>query len=914
MRRNPWLVSVVILGLVGTAGCSMATVETSPTAGAEADKDESPFKAWDEVLKDTEAIDGFLTVHRKRDNTVYLEVPESMLDKDFGMTLHIGRGAGVFNLHQGLPLSAPGEPDWASARLMRLQRTGDRIVLQHRNPRFTADENTPLGRSVEGNVAHSVVVAWDIESRHDSTGNVLVDITKFLVSDYAYLGERLRPYFNDRPASLDGERSHVDRIQGFPTNVEIDAMLTYKSTNLASFGGEGVPDVRSIPVGVRYSLFALPEDPMRVRYADDRIGHFLDARKDFSRDQEATQYVHIVRRWRLEKKDPSAEMSEPVEPIVFYIDHSVPERYRPYVRRGIEAWNGAFEQAGFINAIEARDAPDAPDWSAEDIRYSAVRWTAAHQMGYAIGPSQSDPRTGEQLNGDVLISAGFVGGWIRVYQRLANPGSTATEPISDLAALIREREQLDSQVLGFDSWQSAYLCYAQVGKAHQLGFQHLALLGLSALDPGADIPEEYLGDAITDLILHEVGHVLGLRHNFKSSSGVPTDRLHDTSFTGTNGVSLSVMDYTPVNLAVDPEDQGHYWNVVAGSYDRWAIQYAYSTIYEQSADGPLVTSGTPAGSSEAELNGLRKIAAQAADPMHTYGTDEDNWLGAFAVDPLSSAWELGSDHIAYARSRARIVEKIMPGIESRIIEDGEAYQRLRSAVTSLMFERFNSTFPVIKYVGGAYVARDHRGDPGQRPAFTPVSADRQREAVQLVVEEMFAEDAFEFDAELMNKLLPNRWLHWGESPSTILQFPVLGNMVAIHASLLGSLLTPPRLARMLDQEALADRPSDAYTVAEMFSTLTGAIWTELGSGASARTTDGVRRNLQRIYTDQLAALANSRAVPGDASALARLELSELSRRLGRALAQARVDRATRAHLAETKARVDRTLEASLVLD
>lgn len=908
MGVKRWGMMMAFLGLSVTAGCATANLETDPRGGgdSEAENGDKSFKPWDEVLKDTEAIDGFLTLHRKRDNTVYLEVSESMLDKDFGMIMHISRGAGVFNLHQGLPLSG--------AQLMRLQRVGDKIILQHRNARFTADEGSPMRVSVEGNIAHSIVAAWDIKSEHDSTDNVLVDITKFLLSDYAQFGRRLRPYYNDHAASLDSDRSYVDVIQGFPNNVEIDVMLTYKSSENPSFGGEGIPDVRSVPIGVRYSIFALPEDPMPVRYADDRVGHFLDARKNFSRDKEATLYERIVRRWRLDKADPTAEMSEPVAPIVFYIDHSVPEEYRPYVRRGIEAWNGAFEQAGFINAVVARDAPDDPDWNAEDIRYSVVRWTAAHQMGYAIGPSQSDPRTGEQLNGDVLISSAFMNGWVWTYQRLANPGDASAVPMSDLAALIRTRLQLDSQILDLDPWQVAYLCYAEIGKAHQLGFQHAALLGLGVLDPADEVPEEYIGDAIIDLVLHEVGHVLGLRHNFKSSSGVPTERLHDKEFTGRNGVSLSVMDYTPVNISVDPEHQGHYWNVTAGSYDRWAIQYAYSTIYEQDAAGPLITSGTPAGSPEAELNGLRKIAAQAADPMHTYGTDEDNWLGSFAVDPLTSAWDLGSDHIAYARSRARIVEKIMPTIETRVLDDGDGYQRLRSAVTSLMFERFNSTLPVIKYVGGAYVARDHLGDPNQRPAFTPVTAEKQREAVQLIVESMLAEEAFEFDADLLNKLLPNRWSHWGESPSTILQFPVLSNMQAIHGSLLGGLLTPPRLARMLDQEALAEPGSDTYTVAELFGTLTGAVWSELGSGSNARSTAAVRRNLQRIYTDQLAALALSRAVPGDASALARLELTDLSRRLGSALGRARVDRVTRAHLTETRARVDRTLDASIVLD
>ena len=892
------------------AGCAKAGPDTDPRNG---DDEDQPFEPWEEVLEDTEAFAGFLTLHRKRDNTVYLEIPESQLDTDFGMTMHVGQGAGVFNVHRGLPLSG--------AQLMRLRRVGDRVLLEHRNVRFTADEGTPMRVSVEGNTAHSIVAAWDIESQHDSTNNVLVDVTEFLVSDYADFARRLESYYDDKTPSLDAERSYVDRIQAFPENVEIDAMLTYESKTPPAFGGEGIPDARSVPVGIRYSMYALPDEPMRMRQADDRVGHFLDAVKDFSRDQEDDLYVQIVRRWRLEKRNPGAEVSEPVAPIVFYIDHSVPEPYRKYVRQGIEAWNGAFEQAGFRNAIEARDAPDDSTWSAEDIRYSAVRWTAAHQMGYAIGPSQSDPRTGEQLNGDVLISQSFMQGWIWNYERLGNPGAAAesgaesgAEPISELAAMIAARGGLDRQALSLDPWQLAHMCFAEVGKAHQLGFQHAALLGLGMLDRGRDVPEQYIGDAIIDLVLHEVGHVLGLRHNFKSSSGTPSDRLHDTSFTGRHGVSLSVMDYTPVNIAPDPDDQGHYWNVVAGSYDRWAIQYAYSVIYEQPADGQLATSGTPAASSEAELNGLRKIAAQASDPMHTYGTDEDNWLGAYAVDPLSSAWELGSDHIAYARSRAEVVEKVMPTIEERMMEDGEGYQRLRNAVNSLIFERLNATLPLVKYVGGAYVARDHRGDPDERAAFTPVTPERQREAVDLIARSMLAENAFEFDADLLNRLLPNRWSHWGQSPATILQFPVLSNMQAVHGSLVSGLMTPPRLARMLDREALAAAGEDVYTVSQLFGTLTGTVWSELGRGADARNSTPIRRNLQRIYTDQLAALALAEAAPGDASALARLELSELSVRLDRALSGARIDRSTRAHLAETRARVDRVLEATLVID
>jgi len=196
---------LAFMGLFAMIGCATANVETDPRAGGDskADKDDEPFEPWADVLKDTEATDGFFTLHRKRDNTVYLEVPESMLDKDFGMIMHISRGAGVFNVHQGLPLSG--------AQLMRLQRVGDKIIFQHRNTRFTADEDSPMRLSVEGNLAHSIVAAWDIESEHDSTENVLVDITKFLISDYAQFGQRLRPYYNDHAASLDSDRSYERR-------------------------------------------------------------------------------------------------------------------------------------------------------------------------------------------------------------------------------------------------------------------------------------------------------------------------------------------------------------------------------------------------------------------------------------------------------------------------------------------------------------------------------------------------------------------------------------------------------------------------------------------------------------------------------------------------------------------------------
>ncbi len=867
----------------GQAGASSAAAAQK----AAAEKEDDPFEPWDETLEDTEEIEGFITLHRKRDGTLYAELPPEQLGEDFGMMMHISQGAGVFNLHDGLYLSG--------TRLMRFRRVGDAIHLVHRNARFTADDGSPMQYSLEGNTAHSVVGAFDIESRNEETKHVLVDVTGFFASDYAGIGEQIKFYFNQKPAQFDKAKSHVAQVMGFPENVEIDAALTYKGAEAPSYGGAAIPDYRAIPVGVRYSLFALPEEPMQPRWADDRVGYFTTAMKDFSRDQQADPYLRYVQRWRLEPSDAGAaaqgERVEPEEPIVYYIDRSVPEEYRPYVRQGIEAWNKAFEAAGYENAVVAKEAPDDSTWSAEDVRYSTVRWTAAHQMGYAIGPSQVDPRTGEILNADILISSTFVRGWASEFQELTPEAMTSgLHPGEEL------RRTMPPQLAG-------RLCIAERGKAHQLGLQRAVLAGRGLLGSDGAMPEEFLGSAIRDLVMHEVGHTLGLRHNFKASSAIPHERLNDEAYTREHGLSLSVMDYAPVNIAVDADAQGHYWNQEVGSYDEWAITYGYTPLPNEAA------------SPEAQRPALAEIARQGSDPLHTYATDEDTHLGPYAVDPLSNTWELGSDPLQFAADRAALVRKVGPLMDERLIDEGERYHRLREATTGLIFERYIALLPVTKMVGGMYMVRDHKGDPGARAPFTPVPAERQRAAVQLLIEEAFAAGAFEFDAERLNKLAPDRHRHWGSGWSLQLAFPAHAYVGSVQQGLLNNLLHPARLQRMADGALHVPSGEDTYRPSELLQTLTGAIWSDLDAGSS---TDSFRRNLQRAYTDHLIRLMlevsggpQEIAVPEHVRSLARLELTTLSEDIARALGGGGLDRDTQAHLAETKARIDRALDASL---
>lgn len=883
-----------------TTGQATASTQDSTSGQKGSDKDKKePFKPWDEAVKDTRAIDGFLTFRLKRDNTLFLELRPAQLGMEFGMIMHYSRGIGGFNVFDGLYLD--------DTHLLRFERRGDQVYLVRVNPRFTATPGSPMRISMEENVGHSILAAFKVESEHDTTKSVLVDVTSFFVSDYADVARWIKVYYGNKSVSYDKARSYVDKVMGFPKNVEVDATLTFQASDFPILGGESISDYRSVPLGIRYSLFVLPQIPMQRRLADDRIGLFLDAQRDFSRDRDESTFVRYVTRWRLEKKDHSNELSEPVQPIVYYVDHTVPVEYRRYVREGIEAWNKAFEAAGFKNAIVARDAPDDSTWSAEDVRYSTVRWTAAHRMGYAIGPSQTDPRTGEILNADILVSWSFVQGWLYEWQELAGPDAL----IRRYREALRIQRELPPSI-------AQHICYAAFGMQHQLGVQHAMLVGLGMLDGGQALPEEYLGDAIRDLIMHEVGHTLGLRHNFKASSGIPRERLNDTTFTAQHGLTLSVMDYGAVNVAVDPTKQGFFWNKGVGTYDKWTIRYGYTPIYAHSAAGSLPGAGELVANPEDELAALQKIAGRASEPLHTYGTDEDNWLGPYAVDPHSSAWDLGSSPVGYATDRIGVIERVLPMLEHRLIGEGEGYQRLRGATTGLLFERFLAMLPVTKVVGGMSVSRAHKGDPRGQPPFTPLPAAEQRAAVQLLADKVFAEGALQIEPSYLNKLAPSRWAHWGVPFFTVpVDYPIHSYVAFVQLALLNELVSPPRLARMIDNEVRVARDAEPYRMSDLLGTLTTVIWSELGaSPTQARPIDSFRRNLQRGFIQEFTFLLqpNTIGVPEDARSIVRYELTRLAERIAAVLeSPLSLDTTTRAHLAESKARIDQALAVTLTI-
>lgn len=846
------------------------TAAASANRASAAAKPTSPFKKWADVTKDTRAIPGFFNLHLKRDQSLLLEVQPDQLDKDFGFISHYSKGTGVFNIHDGLSLTG--------TRLMRFRRVGDQIYLVHVNTRFTADEGTPLRTSLDDNVGHSIIGSFKIESEHESTKALLINFSNFIVSDYMKLSDRIKPYFRNRPVGFDKSRSYVEHAMSFPKNTEIDALLTYKPNGSPITTSAGVSDVSSVPVGVRYSFFELPDVPMAPRMSDDRVGFFMDAHRDFSKDKQIDQMVRYVNRWRLEKKDPTAEVSDPVQPIVYYIDRTVPHEYRRWVKEGIEGWQKAFEAAGFSNAIIAKEAPeDDSTWSAEDMRYSTVRWSAAHQMGYAIGPSQKDPRSGEILNADILLSSVFMSGWGDEWQELVGPNGMLTR-----------MEEMEQKIALMGPHEHSHLCMAAFGKQFEMGLMKATLMADGLLTPVGSVPEDYYGPALRDLVLHEVGHTLGMRHNYRGSGAIPHERLNDEAFTREHGISLSVMDYAGTNINPNRAEQGHYVNMEVGSYDVWAISYAYT---------PDDTKAT-------------EIARQAADPMHAYNTDLDAFIGGRAIDPLSSAWDLSDDPMAYATDQRQLAKQIYPVIEDRLIADNGRYSRTRGALNGLLFAMYRQLTTVAKVVGGSHYARDHKGDPNGRMPLTPVPGAEQREAVNFILSNALNTDDLPFDAETLNKAAPSRFDDWNESFAGRYDVAVYEAVQSFQMNALGSLTDRHRLSRMINADT---RQNDAYTVSELFESISSAVYGDLTG------LDRFQRNLQLAYANHLSGIMNNLRpssfvpnAPPEAQALARLELTDLGTRIDAAMSYASNDRLSRAHLLELKARVDAAFDIDSV--
>jgi hypothetical protein len=451
-------------------------------------------------------------------------------------------------------------------------------------------------------------------------------------------------------------------------------------------------------------------------------------------------------------------------------------------------------------------------------------------------------------------------------------------------------------------------------------------IGLAAMADAARAPgkasdkasDELIGQAIKHVTMHEVGHTLGLRHNFKASTMLKNEQLHDTNITRKQGLVGSVMDYSPVNIAPKGVKQGDYFSQVLGPYDYWAIEYAYKPI---------------TGNQEEELG---KIAAKIAQPGHEYGTDEDLYLNS---DPDINVWDLGADPMKFGQERMLLAEELLKDLHNKIVDKGEGYQRARVALGLLLRQYGDAAQLTVQHVGGEYAHRDHKEDPNARDPLVPVPGAKQRDALKFLQEHILSDKSFQFSPQLLRKLGVERWMHWGAGLSST-DYSLYDRILGIQRIVLRHLLDPSTLNRVQNNSLKAEKEEKPLQIAEIFRSLTDGIWNETGNGPSQ---DGkrsvassvIRRNLQREHVKDLSSLVLGKrtgsgrvsffddefgpsfgggaGAPPDARSLARMHLREVGKKIETVLNDkgANVDETTRAHLEECQERITKVLNASM---
>lgn len=895
------MVRILFPVVLAVAGAGLAYGQQQP---------EKKFEDFDKVTKGAKEYEGLFRLHHK-DEHLYAELLPQQLDKPFLCPIAIARGMGL----GGFTLNF--DEQW----VLVFKRVGDKVHLVRRNVRYQAKKDSPVAVAVETTYTDSVLMALKIHSIHPQRQSVLIDLNDIFMTDFAQL----------RLGSFDAGRSTWFKIKSFPRNVELEVAAVFSGRD---FGlDDSVIDSRGQTVVMHYGLTPLPEDGYQPRYADDRVGYFLSAVKDYSTDSRDTAFVRRVNRWRLERADNDPKnkdrLSAPKKKIVFWIEKSVPDEYRAFVREGILEWNKAFEKIGFRDAIEVRQQENE-DFDPEDVNYNTFRWVA-NGGAFAMGPSRANPLTGEILDADIIFDADMIRFFKREYRVFTPSGQAAVlqEPLG-LSMATREawglpqfrapstqyavpstqseenggwndRLPLSTQHAAFGAGEALRtplwavrqgVCQCCAFKRHELA---LGAMVAAAREPGGKVPDEMIGQAIKEIVMHEVGHTLGLRHNFKASTMLKNEQLHDTAVTRKTGLG-SVMDYAPVNLAPKGVKQGDYFTTTIGPYDYWAIEYAYRPL-----------SGGPDG----ELEELGKIAARGAAPGHDYGTDEDLFT---TEDPLVNAWDLGNDPMKFALDRMLLAEEMMKGLADRVVEKGEGYQRARQSFGMLLGQYANAAFLMSRYVGGAHVHRDHRGDPDGRDPFVPVPAARQREALKLLSDNLLTDKPFQFPPELLRKLAADRWWHWGNESMIFssVDVPLYEMILRIQRIALLNLLRAETLAR-IQNNALKANGDEPLQVADIFRSLTDGIWADVSPKAAKPANPVVRRNLQREHLKQLGELVLSSRVPPDARSLARFHLRDIDRRIDAVLNDKKLtlDDTARAHLEECHERIGKVLSAGL---
>ncbi|MBN2592858.1 MAG: zinc-dependent metalloprotease [Sedimentisphaerales bacterium] len=947
--------TLLILAIIITMLTSVVTsAEKPPSEKPAAPKPKPEFPPLDQVLKDYEKVistaDGQRSLYeiwtREKDGQMMAAIPSGYISKSkkFFIALTIASGEDFAGLQAG-------------DMYVYWERYDKRLALIEPNIRVKSTGDQESKSSVERLFTDRVILDVPIETM--SGGSPVIDMDELLIG-------QANKFFGPRVRISNPRLIKIKKAKAFPMNVELAFEVPTEDGRLQT---------------LHYSISEISGTAgYKPRKADERIGYFTTGYQDFGQFKDTETMVRYINRWHLEKADPKLKISPPKDPIVFYIEHTTPVRYRRWVREGLLFWNKAFENVGISNAIEVYYQDERSgahmEKDSEDVRYNFIRWLS-NNRGTAIGPSRVHPETGQILDADIILTDGWIRHFWTNYHEIMpeiamegmNPETLAwlqdhpnwdprirLAPPAQREYIMQEltkhghlpygghpMTQVNPDLIGDDEYDGLIgrtsqvngLCTLARGKAFDVAMfrMYLALMADEGEEGGGQdedkdkekdkekekekkkedekekepmidgMPESFIGPLLADLTCHEVGHTLGLRHNFKASSVYTMAEINSEELKGKKPLAASVMDYLPVNMNFkDGEVQGDYTMIGVGPYDIWAIEYGYTQ----------------------NEGSLKDILSRVAEPELQYGTDEDT----FGPDPLARRYDFSKDPLDFAHNQMRIAQHNRERIIEKLVKEGDSWAKTRKAYEMTLSMQMRAVSMMTNWLGGAFVYRDKKGDKGGRLPIEVVSAKKQRDALNFVIENTFRDEVFGLTPDLLRRMTVDKWLDDMSFTSSALSdatWPIHDRIMGIQANVLAMMLYPTTLRRIYDNEFLIPADEDALTLPELLDTISNEIWSELDQEPSKKYTarepmiSSLRRNLQREHLELLIDLSRSDYFGTAAyKPIANLVMEKL-----RQIKQYKIDRFsgtlednldpyTRAHLKDAGVQIQKALDAHYV--